>query len=123
MPSIDKRNVMTNSPLYLPEGYQNRTRSETEGVASTGQVAKTGTVTHTEHWNGSVDATVRPRTVTMKMKATYGADPNPDHVRAIAAFEKATRRLDFARQAGDPSFLGRAESAMAMAQEQLEATQ
>ena len=114
---------MGKSPLYLPEGYQNRTRDKTEGVARTGQVAKTGTVTHTEHWNGSMDATVRPRTVTMKMKATMGADPNPDHVKAIAAFEKATRRLDFARQAKDHNFIAKAERAMTVAQERLEATQ
>jgi hypothetical protein len=114
---------MTNSPLYLPEGYQKRTRSKTEGVASTGQVAKTGTVTHTEHWNGSVDATVRPRTARMKVKATMGADPNPYHVHAIAAFEKATRRLDFARKSGDKGFLVKAERAMLVAQERLEATQ
>ena len=112
-----------NSPLYLPEGYQKRTQSKTEGVAKTGQVADTGTVTHTEHWNGSMDATVRPKTVTMKMKATYGADPDPQHVHAIAQFEKATRRLDFARHTGDESFIMRAERQMQVAQEQLEATQ
>ena len=114
---------MGRSPLYLPEGYQKRTQSKTEGVAKTGQVADTGTVTHREHWNGSMDATVRPKTVTMKMNVTMGADPDPQHVQAIAVFEKATRRLDFARQSGDSSFIMKAERAMATAQKQLEATQ
>ena len=110
-------------PLYLPEGYQKRTHSKTEGIAKTGQVAPKGTVTHTEHWNGSMDATVRPRTVTMKMNTTIGADPDPDHVAAIAVFEKATRRLDFARHTGDEAFIMRAERAMTAAQKRLEATQ
>jgi len=114
---------MGNSPLYLPEGYRDRTHAKTDGIAKTGQVAPTGTVTHVEHWNGSMDATVRPKTVTMKVKATIGADPDPDHVQAIAVFEKATRRLDFARHTGDQAFIMRAEQAMAVASRRLEETQ
>ena len=114
---------MSKAPLYLPSNYRDRTKSTTVGVAKTGQVAPKGTVTSTEHWNGSVDCTVRPRAVTMRVKATIGADPNPDHVHAIAGFEKATRRLDFARNTGDEGFIASAERAMMVAQERLEATQ
>ena len=114
-------------PLYLPEGYAKRTQSKTEGIAKTGQVAPKGTVTHTEHWDGSVDATVRPATAKMRAKIRLGgvdgADPDPDHVAAIAQFEKATRRLDFARGTGDAGFLARAEAEMYAAQRRLDETQ
>jgi hypothetical protein len=119
--------LMPDSPLYLPSDYMDRTRSKTEGVAKTGAVAKTGTVTHTEHWDGSVDATVRPATARMKAKIRLGgvdgADPDPQHVQAIAVFEKASRRLDFARRTGDAEFVVKAERALYAAQRRLEETQ
>ena len=47
-------------------GYKTSTRSKTEGVAKTRQISKKGTVTVTEHWDGSQDAEVRPTTVGAK---------------------------------------------------------
>lgn len=117
------------SPLYLPQGYKDRTHSTTEGIASTGQVGEKGTVTQTEHWDGSTDATVRPGSVgvklntQIKMTIPEGADPNPQHVAAIARYEKAVRRLQFARKTKDDSFLARAESEAYDAKRELEATQ
>ena len=111
------------SPLYLPEGYAKRTRSKTEGVAKTGKTSTKGTVTHTEHWDGSVDATVRPGPISMKLTNPLGAPPDPDHVKAIARYEKAIRRLDFARKGNDTEFLRRAEQEVYDAQRHLEATQ
>lgn len=52
-----------------PKGTsEDDTRSVTEGIAKTGQVSKQGTVTHTEHRSGAVDANVRPRPVVAKLK-------------------------------------------------------
>jgi len=41
------------------------TNTVTEGVATTGQLSPRGTVTHTEHWDGHIDATVTPRPIHM----------------------------------------------------------
>ena len=45
------------------------------GEAKTGQIAKEGTVEHWEHWDGSVDATVRLRPFRIRMKPEIANDP------------------------------------------------
>jgi hypothetical protein len=47
------------------ESILDKPKATTEGLAKTGQVSKLGTVTHYEHRDGRVDATVRPGTVSM----------------------------------------------------------
>ena len=44
------------------------TRTTTEGVAASGEVSNHGTVSHIEHRDGSIDATVRPRPVKASVK-------------------------------------------------------
>jgi hypothetical protein len=43
------------------------THSVTEGVASSGEESKQGTVTHIHHRNGRIDATIRPKPVSIKL--------------------------------------------------------
>ena len=114
---------MSDAPMYLPEGYKKRVNAVTVGVAKTGQVSNQGTVTQSEHWDGSMDATVKPQPVSLSMRITNGAPPNPAHVHAVAHLEKALRRLKFARVSGDPKFLERAETAVAEATRELEEAQ
>lgn len=51
---------MPNRFTFLPENYKKRTRIRVDGLAATGQVSPQGTVTHRDHWDGSMDAIVRP---------------------------------------------------------------
>lgn len=43
------------------------TNTVVEGVAKTGQTSDKGTVAHTEHRSGRVDASVRPKPMTVKI--------------------------------------------------------
>lgn len=61
-------------PNHLPIGralnltpFDQRTNVVTEGVAKTGQTSPKGTVAHTEHFDGRVDATASVRSVTAKL--------------------------------------------------------
>lgn len=46
----------------------NDTNTVVDGVAKSGKVSDQGTVAHTEHWSGQVDANVTPNPVSMKIK-------------------------------------------------------
>ncbi len=47
--------------------YDQRTHTTVEGVATTGQVSPKGTVAHTEHFDGRVDATASVKPVAVKL--------------------------------------------------------
>ena len=47
--------------------FDQRTNTITDGIASTGQMSPKGTVAHTEHFDGRVDATASVRPVTAKL--------------------------------------------------------
>jgi hypothetical protein len=48
---------------YLPPGYKKSSLTRTEGRARTGEVARQGLVSHTEHWDGRVSANVQRSTI------------------------------------------------------------
>lgn len=111
------------APGYLRENYKQSTRDRTEGVASTGVVSPKGTVTHTDHWDGRVDATVRPKAYGMRLAPISDAPPNPDHVAAVADLQKATAQVKYARAANDPAWIRRALHRYNQAKERVLETQ
>lgn len=52
---------------FLPEHYKKKTRIRVDGLAATGQVSPQGTVTHRDHWDGSMDAIVTPQPVQLSV--------------------------------------------------------
>ncbi len=44
---------------YLPPGYKKSTRTRTEGRARSGEVARSGLVSHTDYWDGRMSANVQ----------------------------------------------------------------
>ncbi len=53
--------------FFFPEGYKKRRHKTVEGVASTGEISQKGLVSHTEDWEGRIEANVQPSTIHMKM--------------------------------------------------------
>ncbi len=108
---------------YLPQGYKTSTRDRTEGVASTGQVSKKGTVTHTDHWDGRMDATVRPKALGLRVTPMSDAESDPEYVTAVAEFQKAKDQLRYAKAANDPAWIRRATHQYNQARERVQQTQ
>ena len=105
--------------VYLPEGYKQSTRERTEGVATTGQVSPKGTVTHRDHWDGRVDATVRPATFVMRM----GSHVDPAHIVAAAAVAEAAKEVRLARESGHLGWVRHATERHQEAMRRLQETQ
>ncbi len=57
----------------------------------------------TEHWDGTVDATVKVTSI--KLSLTQGATPDPRHVAAIQELEAATREHRLAKNSDTPRWL------------------
>ena len=110
-------------PVYLKQGYKQSTRDRTEGIASTGEVSPNGTVTHTDHWDGRVDATVKPQAYGMRLTPISDAPPNPAHVEAVAALQEAAEQIKYARAANDPAWIRRASHQYNQAKDRVLATQ
>lgn len=92
--------------IYLPEGYKQRRHEVARyGEAATGETSQAGTVSQYEHWDGRVDATVRPKAFAVKLTQTDGAPANPQLVYAIAELEEATRELDLAKKVANPQWV------------------
>lgn len=67
---------------FLPEGYKKSTRIRVDGVAATGQISPQGTVQHTDHWDGSMDAIVRPQPIALSVAPSpNGGRPKEQEVR------------------------------------------
>ena len=49
--------------IYLPSGYKRSNETRVEGRARSGEVARQGLVSHTEHWDGRVSANVQRSTI------------------------------------------------------------
>ena len=92
-------------PLFLPEGYAERTNATTEGIASTGAESNQGTVTHIEHWSGRIDAQVKPKSIPMKLTMTDGAPLSPAYLKAIGAHQEALDQLTLARASGSQEWI------------------
>ena len=95
-----------------------KTNSRTWGVAETGETSPSGSVTLTEHWDGSVDATVRPQPI--RMVVTNGAPPRARVVAAIAELEAATREARLAKHSGSAEWSRYATKRLKNAAAQLE---
>ncbi len=54
---------MVKRAIYLPSGYKRSNVTRTEGRARTGEVARQGLVSHTEHWDGRISANVQRSTI------------------------------------------------------------
>ncbi len=52
--------------FFFPSGYKKRKNTTVAGAASTGEVSPKGLVTHTEDWEGRVEATAMPSTIHLK---------------------------------------------------------
>ena len=61
-----------------------------------------GSVARTEHWDGSVDASVRLRALRLHM--TSGAPPDTRLVAAVAELEAAQREWLVAKHSPDPAW-------------------
>jgi hypothetical protein len=110
------------SALYLPEGYRQQKRVVKRwGVASTGEVSKNGTVTQIEHWDGSMDAVVKPKPFGVKLKRV--AEGSPAHLKAMQELEAALKELRVAERAGDAVWQQRARRRVEKAQQQAIDTQ
>lgn len=46
--------------LYLPSDYKHKRHKRVSGVAKTGEISPLGTVTHTEDWEGRIQAEAAP---------------------------------------------------------------
>ena len=106
--------------FFLPSRYKDRTHSRTWGIAKTGQISKQGTVTQTEHWNGSMDATVRP--------AAFGIGLHPmrpqsaDSVAAVLELEAAIRENETALRSSDQGWRQRTARRVEVAKRRLAET-
>lgn len=94
----------------LREGYKTSTQSTTDGVATTGQVSPRGTVEHVEHWNGRVDAVVRPKALGLKLTPVDGAPLSKAHLDAIGEHQQAINELKLARASGVKDWVTQVES-------------
>ena len=81
---------------------RSKTKSTLWGVASTGQVAREGTVSMVERWDGSVDATVCPQPIRLRLRA--GVDSA-----ALEDYKQATRDLAAALRSQDQQWIARAQ--------------
>lgn len=110
------------SPLFLPQGYKDRKKVVKHvGVARTGEISPTGTVTQIEHWDGSMDAVVRPKPYGVKLKSI--ADGSPAHLKAMQELEAALRELNVADRSGNVDWQRRARKRVERAQRQAIETQ
>lgn len=62
--------VAKRAPLYLPNGFKDRTNTITEGQAESGEISPKGLVSHTEDWEGRISARVQPATVRVRWDPT-----------------------------------------------------
>ncbi len=72
-------------------GYKTATVEKVEKTQFT-------TITRTEHFDGTLDATVAVKA--MRLSFAEGADPNREHVAAIAELQAATQEHRLARHSG-----------------------
>jgi len=82
--------------VLLPSDFKQRKHKIKEwGRAKTGQIAKQGTVEIWEHWDGSRDATVKPKSYHLRL--------SPERVkpRLIAEVEAAIREHELALKSGN----------------------
>lgn len=93
--------------------HPEHTNTVVTGIAKTGQVSKKGTVAQTEHWDGSMDATVAPAAI--RLRITRDAPPDPARVAAFAELENAARRYRIARLSQDAGLLKSAQARLDVA--------
>lgn len=108
---------------YLKQGYKDSTRDRTEGIAKTGEVSDKGTVTHTDHWDGRLDARVVMPSRRFKLRGVDGAPPSPDFLRAVGEHQQALDDLRIAKAANDRERIAACTRRLAGAKERIEATQ
>lgn len=104
-------------PLLLPSGYKTRKQVVFDEKNPSARVRQI------EHWDGSMDAVVRPKSFGVKLTHTDGAPVSKDHVAAIQEYEAAVRHMDTAHKVADPHWIRRAETRLRVAKERLHAVQ
>jgi len=100
-------------PIWLSN--KGKTRSRTWGKAATGQVARQGTVTETEHWDDRVDVTVSPGPISMKVQSA----PKPSDLLALFEYEQAVAEWKLAKSSGDERWRRRAHHRLEQARERV----
>jgi len=71
----------------------------------------------TEHWDGSVDATVK--LTSLRLSFAAGATPDPVHVAAIHELEAATREHILAKNSDTPRWLRFTKARLAAAKQRM----
>lgn len=64
---MSRKHFFMGNPKARGVDPDNDTNTTVEGVAKSGAVSDQGTVAHTEHWAGQVDANVRPNPIRVKI--------------------------------------------------------
>lgn len=82
-----------------------------------------GNVKQIEHWDGTMDATVRPKSYGLKLHHVSGAPANKDYIAAIAEYQTAVRMNERAQLVADPHWIRKAEARLRAAQERLQELQ
>ncbi len=103
--------------VLLPNSQERKTRRHLIGrwgIAKTGQVSKQGTAEMWERWDGSVDATVYPKALRIRIRADTGAD-----LAAIAEFEAAVREHEMALKTNDMALRARTTKRVNAAKQRL----
>ena len=71
----------------------------------------------TEHWNGSVDKTVKVKG--LKLSLTAGATPDKSHIAAILELEEATKENQLAKHSDNAEWLRYTTRRLRVANERL----
>ena len=80
-----------------------------------------GNVKQIEHWNGSMDATVRPKSFGVKLaRHTDGAPVTREYATALSEYETAVRGMEHAQLVADPHWIRKAETRLRVAKEKLQ---
>ena len=104
-------------PLLLPAGYKNRKQTVFDEKNPSARVRQV------EHWDGSMDAIVKPKSFGVKLTATDGAPASKDHIAAIHEYEAAVRHMETAHKVADPHWIRKAETRLRVAKERLQTVQ
>jgi len=106
------------APGFIPERHRKGVHLVAKtGIARSGQVAREGTVEQWEHWDGTMDATVRLRPFRLRLRPQ---DLSRAEVqRLMAEFERAVRLNEAAIRSGDRSLHRRTAATVVEVKERL----
>jgi hypothetical protein len=105
--------------IYLPQGYKYRKHMVKEvGRLKDGRVGEKGLVQQIEHWDGSMDAVVKPKAHGIKINDPSRAT-TARHAEAMLEAENAHKEVRMARASGNLQWIRRADARMTRAIDRL----